>query len=74
MIDTIKNVTNKPRTKYIDNQFNICPSKIFSYINRSNIEWKSIIDFGCGHGIKALSIALSHPDKLVYGVEITDAY
>jgi len=59
---------------YYDNQFNRCPDAICKYVNFDDKNINTIIDFGCGHGIKALSIALRNPDKEVVGVDITDAF
>lgn len=73
-----KNILDKikrnPPNQYVNNQFNICPNKIKEYIDTKIGKYSSIVDFGCGHGIKALSLALSYPNIKVTGIDITDAF
>lgn len=70
----IQELQTQPPTTYIDNQFNKCPSVILKNLEDSGVEWSSLLDFGCGHGIKALSLALQFPEKQVVGVDITNAF
>ena len=72
--DPSDNIRKKPPSQFIDNQYNICPKIVSQYIESVNVEWSSMLDFGCGQGIKALSLALMHLEKTVVGVDITEAY
>lgn len=74
MSSQIEKYRNNPPNQYINNQFNICPIKICQYIDNTDIRWDSIVDFGCGQGIKTLSIALMYPDKEIVGIDITNAF
>ena len=59
---------------YVEKQFNYCPDIITEQLELNTANVRTIIDFGCGHGVKALAIALKYPDKQVIGVDITRAF
>lgn len=70
----IKRLREQPPNAYIDSQFNHCPDRILPYIKAVGASAETVLDFGCGHGLKALSIALKNPNLNVIGVDITQAF
>src|SRR6056297_1800495 len=73
-LDLVEQLRTSPPDQYIGNQFNKCPQKIQEYLQAAGSDIQTVVDFGCGHGIKALSIALSNPERQVVGVDITRAF
>ncbi len=59
---------------YLKNHLLICPSRIRAAITDQGHSPQTIVDFGCGHGIKAIAIAHAYPDAEVIGIDITDAF
>ncbi|MEZ5568323.1 MAG: class I SAM-dependent methyltransferase [Halioglobus sp.] len=70
----IESLRKSPPDAFIDNQFNQCPEKILSYLPAQGMDAKRVVDFGCGHGLKALSVALQRPEIEVIGVDVTQAF
>lgn len=63
-----------PVSPYNVNQYNNCPDIIARYLEQHARNKPVLLDFGCGQGIKTLSMALRYPDSQVVGVDITEAF
>ncbi|MCA8882484.1 MAG: class I SAM-dependent methyltransferase [Rhodobacteraceae bacterium] len=59
---------------YLKNHLKICPDAIQAKIDSFAKAPGTIVDFGCGHGIKTIAMALRYPDAQVIGFDITDAH
>tara|TARA_R110000823_G_scaffold125385_4_gene252045 strand:- start:18963 stop:19841 length:879 start_codon:yes stop_codon:yes gene_type:complete len=71
---TLERLRTQPPNDYIDSQFNRCPANISQHLDLARHPVGSVIDFGCGQGIKALSMALRYPQLAVVGIDITRAF
>lgn len=59
---------------YLSNHLVTCPQKIRGMIDTHHPHPHLIVDFGCGHGVKALAIAHAYPSARVVGVDVTRAF
>ncbi|MEV8466727.1 class I SAM-dependent methyltransferase [Fluviibacterium sp. DFM31] len=73
MPDTF-NIPDKISSQIVTNHFRKCPAAIGARINDICPSPATIVDFGCGLGIKTVAIAAAFPEANVIGVDITQAH
>lgn len=67
----IPGIDDDPNLK---NHLKICPDAIQAKIDNFVKNPVTIVDFGCGHGIKTVAMAMRYPNARVIGFDITDAH
>lgn len=59
---------------YLTNHLIACPAKLRLMIADHHRDPRTIVDFGCGHGVKTIAMARAYPQAEVIGIDITDAH
>lgn len=64
----------EPKDQSYYSHFKWSPSVILSNIKKFAPSRKIFLDFGCGHGIQSIAVALANPSSQVFGVDVTRAF